>query len=352
MIMASEAELKSLPLFTVVIPTRDMFEDLRLLLQSLVAAGLPALAKEVIVVDDGSVDSTSTAVAELESSPAWRGILKTLRLNPAQGRFEARRSGAKAATSDLVLFIDSRVTLPTNFGRDFSEIILRHRAVMGMTQIDIQKSIYNLYWERTHQTFFRSHYQDVKAGFLLTPQNFDQYGKGTTLLLLDKNRFLQICKRMTPEDAQYSDDTFLLGEYVKEEPVYVTDKCSYTWEPRQTMSSFLLRIYERGENFAYNHWLHERTRFTIPSMVAIGAAIVGVIIIAMILHSIFEALLLAVFGLGLSTALFTRHPIEILKLVVLHVLTLLTFGVGAINAAIKASWERLLGRPLKEGSHK
>ncbi len=350
--MRNVAELKTVPPFSVVIPTRDMVDDLKLLLQSLADAGLHSMAKEVIVVDDGSIDRTLQTMSELEGLPEWKGILKTLRLNPAQGRFEARRSGAKAATAELVLFIDSRVTIPTHFGRELADLLQTHRAIMGMTHIEVRKSIYNLYWERTHQTFFRSHYRDVKTGFLLTPENFDQYGKGTTLLLLDQPRFLKICDRMTPEEAQFSDDTFLLGEYVKEEPVFVSDKCSYTWEPRQTMVSFLHRIYERGQNFAYNHWLHERTRFTIPSIFALVFAVIGTGAIAIVLHSVMVAILLGFLALALSTVLFTRNPIEILKLVVLHVLTLLTFGVGALNAAFKAFWERLLGNPLKEGSQK
>src|SRR6266545_3835817 len=65
---------------------------------------------ELVLVDDGSTDRSADVA---RSSADGRLALRVL-AQPNRGRFEARRAGLAAATSDYVLFLDARVRLLPN----------------------------------------------------------------------------------------------------------------------------------------------------------------------------------------------------------------------------------------------
>ena len=84
-------------------PTRDRAPRLRGLLRSLRAQRLPRERFEVIVVDDGSRDSTPAVLAEEEHSGALAiGALRT----DGEGPAAARNAGWRRARAPLVAFID------------------------------------------------------------------------------------------------------------------------------------------------------------------------------------------------------------------------------------------------------
>lgn len=87
---------------SVVIPTYQRAALLRLALDSVARAISPG--DEVIVVDDGSTDNTEEVVGALVRS--WSGSLRYLKLsNGGAGR--ARNAGVRAASHDLIAFVDS-----------------------------------------------------------------------------------------------------------------------------------------------------------------------------------------------------------------------------------------------------
>src|SRR4051812_31686372 len=115
--------------FSVIIPTRDMRSELELLLISLELSDLSKLASEIIIVDDGSKDETKTFLRERLSN--WNS-LKIITLNPSQGRFIARLKGAEAATTDHLLFIDTRIQLPLSFAANLASLMEKHQELMGV----------------------------------------------------------------------------------------------------------------------------------------------------------------------------------------------------------------------------
>lgn len=93
----------SAPLVSVVVPTFNRSSLLKSCLRSLERQTLTKTSYEVIVVDDGSVDDTATAIASFQRSTAMRlAGMKGLHRGPAA----ARNLGISAAGAELVAFID------------------------------------------------------------------------------------------------------------------------------------------------------------------------------------------------------------------------------------------------------
>ncbi|MEV6612962.1 glycosyltransferase family 2 protein [Streptomyces sp. NPDC051051] len=94
------------PTASVVIPTRDKADSLRLVLACLARQVCPE-PYEIVVVDDGCTDGTADVVA----SAAARLPLHAVP-GPRVGRAAARNAGAAAARGRLLLFLDDDVLLP------------------------------------------------------------------------------------------------------------------------------------------------------------------------------------------------------------------------------------------------
>lgn len=101
---------------SIVVPTRDRADYLRVSLDSLLAQKAGA-AFEVVVVDDGSTDETA-AVAE-------RSGAKLIRM-PARGPNAARNAGLHAADADLILFVDDDIDAPPGWLAAYLDGAQRH----------------------------------------------------------------------------------------------------------------------------------------------------------------------------------------------------------------------------------
>src|SRR5258707_10281865 len=91
-------------MLSVVIPTYNRCASLRRLLDALARQTLSADRFEVIVVDDGSSDGTRELLRTLKTPYALVSIEQ-----PNQGPGAARNRGVRAASGDLILFLDDDV---------------------------------------------------------------------------------------------------------------------------------------------------------------------------------------------------------------------------------------------------
>ena len=97
---------------TVVVPVRDHADGLRCLVESL--GDVP-----MVVVDDGSSDSDAVIGAA--------GAARVIRHDRALGPAAARNAGWRAATTDLVAFVDADVVADNrdDWIEEWTEIVLR-----------------------------------------------------------------------------------------------------------------------------------------------------------------------------------------------------------------------------------
>lgn len=96
----------SLPLISVVIPTRNRPQLLQRCLQALVAQTLDRSSYEVIVCDDGPDESVHAAVRKVAGLAKGGTILRYLPVTATQGPAGARNAGWRAARSRIIAFTD------------------------------------------------------------------------------------------------------------------------------------------------------------------------------------------------------------------------------------------------------
>jgi glycosyltransferase involved in cell wall biosynthesis len=95
---------------SVVVPTRNRADKLRVCLESLLTQDFPGDRYEIVVVDDGSTDTTTRVVQDLieTHSPCEIALVR----QPPGGPNAARNAGFAAARGDPVLFVDDDVETP------------------------------------------------------------------------------------------------------------------------------------------------------------------------------------------------------------------------------------------------
>jgi glycosyltransferase involved in cell wall biosynthesis len=96
---------------SLIIPTHNKVHLLRRTLSSLENQSIPREDFEVLVIDDGSTDGTAEYLA------AYAGPLRVLAVrHPSnRGRAAARNAGLKAATGDLIVFLDDDMEVVPDF---------------------------------------------------------------------------------------------------------------------------------------------------------------------------------------------------------------------------------------------
>lgn len=331
---------------SLVVPTYEMSAHLEALWASLEGAGLFDVVSEVVIVDDGSKDDTPAVVERLRTLP--RGsLIVPVRLARNMGRYRARVEGAKTAKGSHVLFLDTRVELPKNFGEALRAAADRYPAVMGNVDVDVTRNVFCLYWDRSHKRIFRRHYEATKKPLTLDEHNYDDYLKGTGVLLCDREVFLECCAKF--EDL-LSDDTLLLKELVKKTPITIPPDVRISWVPREDWRAFLGRIWERGPGFVEYHVIERRGVFFWAVVVG-GVVVIGIGALSVVAPPIgLAAAVTAAFGTVASTALFARSPGELVRLAPLHVAVVGTFGASVVRGLV-VNAKRIAERRLTHARH-
>ena len=96
---------------SVIIPTYNEPDLLETVLQSLALQDYPSTAVEIVVVDDAS----DTCDPERWNAACGRFALQLIRHDTNQGRARARNSGIRASKGELVIFLDSDMTVERDF---------------------------------------------------------------------------------------------------------------------------------------------------------------------------------------------------------------------------------------------
>jgi cellulose synthase/poly-beta-1,6-N-acetylglucosamine synthase-like glycosyltransferase len=138
------------PVLSIVVPAHNAAATLRACLEALLQA--PGPAREIVVVDDGSQDSS----AEIAHSLGVRTIRNKIKLGPAA----ARNEGERSTDSPILVFVDADVVIHPDALKIIASCLLErddHAAVFGSYDANpvgtgLVSQYRNLLHHFTHQT--------------------------------------------------------------------------------------------------------------------------------------------------------------------------------------------------------
>ena len=144
---------------SVVIPARNEAAGLRSILPKI--AGLPGVA-EVIVVDDGSSDNSAAVCAQFN--------VKIVRHQYSMGNGAAIKSGARAATGDVIVFMDADSQhQPEDIPRLLEKLEQGYDMVVGArgkgSQANVHRGLANKLYNTLGSWMVEQEISDLTSGF-------------------------------------------------------------------------------------------------------------------------------------------------------------------------------------------
>ena len=236
-------------------------ETMEALVRAVEGSGFEA---ELVLVDDGSVDGSATAVRD-----TLRGrVPVNVVTQPNRGRFAARRAGLETAAGDWVLFLDGRVRLrPTSLAHVHPRLQNDARVWNGHVYVDAG-SPYGTFWKLLAELAWRDYFDDPRETSYAEAE-FDRYPKGTTCFLAPRELMLEglTAFRSYYEDPRKAnDDTPLIRWLAGRERIHLSPNFACDYAPRSTFRTFVRHALHRGTVFLDGHGRRESRFF--PAVLA------------------------------------------------------------------------------------
>jgi glycosyltransferase involved in cell wall biosynthesis len=203
---------------------------------------------ELVIVDDGSDQQTKDALAALSPGMSMRVLTQENR-----GRFAARQSGIKAATGDLVLLLDSRVTVAPD-ALEFVASRLDGGPLPvwnGHVEIDVKGNPFARFWRTVTYAAWRDYLANPRTTSFGI-EEYDRYPKGTTCFIAPRTALM---RAMDEFDSMYADtrfsndDTVLIRPIAAEQPINISPGFACRYRSRDSLRSFVKHAFHRGTVF-------------------------------------------------------------------------------------------------------
>lgn len=208
----------------------------------------PFTQPELIVVDDGSDKPTKDALAALAPEVPMRVITQE-----NQGRFTARRVGIRAARGDLLLLLDSRVSIAADSLEFVASRLNGDRLPVwnAHVDIDVKGDPYARFWRTVTYAAWRDYLSDPRTtSFGL--EDYDRYPKGTTCFMAPRTALLRALDefRTMYQDSRFvNDDTVLIRSIAAEHRINISPGFACRYRSRDSLSGFLRHSFHRGTVF-------------------------------------------------------------------------------------------------------
>jgi hypothetical protein len=234
---------------------------------------------EVVVVDDGATDAESLEVlAEVQKRPHVRVLHQA-----NAGRFDARRRGLDAVTSDLVLLLDARVQVAPESLERLRNAVDRGETVWNYDVHSGSRDLRALFWTGIAKVWWRDYYRK-RESISFGQEDFDRYPKGTgaflapTQLLRDASGDFE---SHFADASLASDDTRLLRAVAEQQDIHLSPDVQCTHHAKSGRGSWSRQCYYRGTTFV-DGYLGDRDRATrlLGGLVATGVAGAALVAVA------------------------------------------------------------------------
>lgn len=203
---------------SIIIPVFNEVRTIERVIRRVITADLPhGVAREVLVVDDGSTDGTTAVLRRLQTEAE----IRVYELGRHQGKSEAVRAGLVQATGDIVVLQDAdleydpiyliRLLTPILEGR--AAIVFGSRFQGRIRRMAPLTWLANRWSTLTVNVLFRTRLTDVNTGYKML------------------RRELLACLRVTAEDFGY--DAEMTAKLLRRDHHIVEVPINYTGRTRQ-----------------------------------------------------------------------------------------------------------------------
>ncbi|MDD5639010.1 MAG: glycosyltransferase [Candidatus Pacebacteria bacterium] len=231
---------------SIVVPVYNEEAIISSCLDSLITQNYPKKNYEIVVVNDGSTDSTLKIIKLKEKEAEKRKIqFRLVNLKENSGRVIARETGAKSARFENLLFIDSRCQANPNVLAIIKKI--NYQPIIGNAIIDTSKSIFDYFNWAFRKKLYRPYFGENFEPVYISKNNFDKIPKGTTIFFCDKKLFLS--SKLKEKEKYVSDDTKLLYNIVQKKDILRHPDVKIIYSSRTSLKKALKHIFERGPRF-------------------------------------------------------------------------------------------------------
>jgi glycosyltransferase involved in cell wall biosynthesis len=202
-------------------------------------------AEIVVVVAD---DPTREALTGL-TPPLPLRVLDERR----PGRFAARRQGIEAATGDLVLLLDSRISIAPDALRFVSDRIAgEHDLPIWSAHFTFEvDNPYGRFWSVVIPLVWWHYYSKPRTtSFGL--DDYDRFSKATTCFLAPRSLLLEANDQFTSYFADMrdaSDDTGLIRLLAARQPINVSPHFACNYVAHDGYRAFMFNVFHRGKTF-------------------------------------------------------------------------------------------------------
>jgi glycosyltransferase involved in cell wall biosynthesis len=204
---------------------------------------------ELIIVDDGSDQPTQQALGSLRTPFPTRVLCQA-----NGGRFAARRAGTEAATGELVLLLDARVSIaPDALAFVAAQLNGNDRLPIWNAHVhaDLHRNPFARFWSVIEFLAFRDYLGNPRTTSYGL-EEFDRYPKGTTCFLAPRELLLDAMSgfRSYYEDTRdANDDTPVIRSLAARQRINISPGFSCMYRPRTSWRPFMRHAYHRGGVF-------------------------------------------------------------------------------------------------------
>jgi glucosyl-dolichyl phosphate glucuronosyltransferase len=238
---------------SILIVTKNRADDLAHTLQAMKSVHVPdALGVELVVIDNGSTDDTSTVVASCD----WRAANVRYILDPRPGKCVGLNRGLVESTGDIILFTDDDIRPPAGWIAAMCDPIARGRSEAVSGGVRLAGHLLRPWMTPVHRTWLAST-EWLQRG---SPQSMVGANMAFSRKVLEKVPAFD--PELGPGASGFGDDALFASQllaagYGIHDAMDVS--IEHHFDPsRLTRESWLTAAEKRGRSHAYrgHHWEH------------------------------------------------------------------------------------------------